>query len=89
MRLADNLPGGGGWRKKSAKPIFLSAAAASRWKKSATEAKGGGLGFYMAGPRHALSWGQKFEGQILTLTAKRGSANRYDCTFLKLQLQFC
>jgi len=50
MRLADILPGGCGWRKKSAEPsqpIILSAAAASRSKESAAAAEGGGLGLYM------------------------------------------
>jgi len=34
----------------------------------------------MAGPWHALTL--RFEGRMLTLTARRGSAYRYDCTFL-------
>jgi len=52
-RLANILPGGGGWRKKlawPAKPIFLLVAAASRSKKSLAAAKGGGLGVYRWSP---------------------------------------
>jgi len=54
--LANILPGGGGWRKKSAqlaKPIFLSSAAASQSKKLSSAPKRGGLGVYrkMTDPR--------------------------------------